>query len=488
MQALKDWRNVALLVACIVPFFGFWATGLTDLDEGFYGAVVANMVRTGDWITPVFNGEPWFEKPVLAYWLAAPSVILFGEDFGPRFPSVACTLLTALVLFRFLRRHIDLDTARVATAAYCGSLLVVGVGRMLLTDAPFVLAFTLAMTTFYDSITGNSKLRTWSAVALGFAFLAKGPVAGAFFLLIAGFTYWRMPDLRPNFKGHWLPGIALFLVVVASWYVPCYLANGEVFVQKFLIEQNLGRFRGGDLAHLTPAWAIPVYFPLVLFLALMPWSIWAVRARWFAWPSDHLGRYLWIWGLVVLVFFSISLTKLPHYILPAVLPFTVVTVIAVMRRREHMSPPDSWLKCAVAWSATVCALATVVFHLDYEKRFAEAHEVARYLRNKPGNVVLYGVGRTERDTSISTKVRQSALPSFFFYLKKEGLMTHDVKEVTRLEGEVWFVVEQGEMTQEVLSTLGLSGYALDLHALPFEAKKFEVWHLDPVTPEDLIDP
>lgn len=486
MQALKDWRNIALLAACALPFFGFWATGLTDLDEGFYGAVVANMVRTGDWITPVFNGSPWFEKPILAYWLAAPSVLVFGDDVGPRLPSVLCTFATALALFRFLRRHYSVDVARVSTAAYCGSLLVVGVGRMLLTDAPFVLSLSIALTTFYDSITKNPRLRTWTAVALGFAVLAKGPVAGVFFILIAGITFWRMPELRKNFKGHWLLGIALFFVTVATWYVPAYLANREVFVQQFLIEQNLGRFKGGDLAHLTPAWAIPLYFPLVLFLALMPWSIWALRARWFAWPSDTLTRYFWIWGLVVLVFFSVSLTKLPHYILPAVLPFTVVTVLAVMNRREHRAKADFWLKCGLAWSATVCSIATVVFVMDYHNRFAEVHEVARYLRNKEGNVVLFGVGRTERDTSTAFKVRQSSNPSFLFYLRREGHMTHDVKDVIALDGPVWFVVEQGEMTQELISTIGLSGYRIRLEQLPFEAKKFEVWHLDPVTPEDLI--
>ena len=59
--------------------------------------------------------------------------------------------------------------------------------------------------------------RVWTAVALGFAVLAKGPVAGLLFILVAGFTYWRMPDLRPNFKGHWLAGVALFAAIVAAW-------------------------------------------------------------------------------------------------------------------------------------------------------------------------------------------------------------------------------------------------------------------------------
>ncbi|HXH61652.1 MAG TPA: hypothetical protein VNI20_09885, partial [Fimbriimonadaceae bacterium] len=75
MKPRWDWRNFAVVAACVLPLLGFWATGLTDLDEGYYGAVVANMIRTGDWITPHFNGHPWFEKPILLYWLATPSVM-----------------------------------------------------------------------------------------------------------------------------------------------------------------------------------------------------------------------------------------------------------------------------------------------------------------------------------------------------------------------------------------------------------------------------
>ena len=482
MPALKDWRKLAFLAACVLPFLGFWATGLTDLDEGYYGAVVANMLRTGDWITPHFNGSPWFEKPVLLYWLAAPSVAAFGEALGPRLPSVLSTLLTALVLFKFLKRHLDERTARIATAAYCGSLLVVGVGRMLLTDAPFVLALTVALTTFYDSITGTPRMRLWTAVALGAAVLAKGPVAGVLFLLVAGFTYWRMADLRKGFKGYWLTGFALFSVVVAAWYVPAYLANKDLFVQKFLIEQNLGRFSGGDLAHKTPLWAVPFYFPAVLFLALMPWSCWALRAKWFQWPQDALARYLWIWGLVVLGFFSASLTKLPHYVLPAIAPLTVVTVTAVLKRRADEASADFWLKCALAWSLVLFSFVTVAFTLDYQDRFAEVHQVATYLRDKPGAVVMFDVGRHESDVAPAVTINDSSKPSFFFYLRREGKMTRDVTAVAKMTGPVWLVVQKGRVEPELMMDLRLGGFAPARVELPFETKKYELWRLDPLAP------
>jgi 4-amino-4-deoxy-L-arabinose transferase-like glycosyltransferase len=78
--------RLALFFACL-PLFGWWMTGLFDVDEGFYGAVVAEMNRRHEWITPFFNGQPWFEKPILVYWLAKPCMMLFGPNFGPRLPA-----------------------------------------------------------------------------------------------------------------------------------------------------------------------------------------------------------------------------------------------------------------------------------------------------------------------------------------------------------------------------------------------------------------
>lgn len=486
MQARRDWRKWALVLACVLPFVGFWATGLTDLDEGFYSAVVNDMMRRGDWITPTINGEPWFEKPILLYWLTIPSVAVFGDAVGPRLPSVLCTIATAFVLFRFVRRHFSVDLARLAAAAYCGSLIVTGLGRLLMTDAPFVLALTVAFTTFWDSINGSPKMRTWTAVALGFAVLAKGPVAGLLFLFVAGFTYWRIKELRPNFKGHWLAGVALFVVVVGAWYVPCYLVNGDVFVQKFLIEQNIGRFQGGDKPHAVPWWSHPIFFPVILFLGLMPWSWWALRAKWFKWPEEPLRRYLWIWGLVPLVFFTVSLTKLPHYILPAVAPLLVVTLLAVVERREEKGQHDFWLKCAAFWSVLVGVLATIVLQIDYQNRFEEVHNIAKYVREQEGSVAIFRTGRTNSDVKISTELNESPPYSVYHYLKREAVMTDDVLEVAQLEGDVWLITRAGRVDMDTQDEFMLGGYASSKVELPFETKKFELWFLDENDVHDLV--
>ena len=104
------WALTLLLAA--LPLLGWWLYGLFDLDEGFYASVTGEMLRRGDWITPYFNGEPWFEKPILLYWFAAPSVALFGEAIGPRLPSIFASLGLYALVGIFLSSRLTSATAR----------------------------------------------------------------------------------------------------------------------------------------------------------------------------------------------------------------------------------------------------------------------------------------------------------------------------------------------------------------------------------------
>ncbi|MCC7103416.1 MAG: glycosyltransferase family 39 protein, partial [Fimbriimonadaceae bacterium] len=136
---------------CGLPLCGYWLTGLFDLDEGFYGAISREMLRRGDWITPHYNGAPWFEKPILVYWLAAPSIAVFGEDFGPRLPSVLCAIGLYWLTWRMVRRDYDELAANLAALMLASSLLVVACSRQLMTDMPLVLAEMAASYSFWRS-------------------------------------------------------------------------------------------------------------------------------------------------------------------------------------------------------------------------------------------------------------------------------------------------------------------------------------------------
>lgn len=419
-----------------LPLLGWWTYGLLDLDEGFYGAVTVEMNRRGEWITPFYNGAPWFEKPILLYWLAKPCLLLFGEMVGPRMPSVLTTYATYLLVAWFTKRRFGDRAAQLSTLILAGSLLVLAVGRMMLTDAPLVLSLVAAELTFWESLVGDRRWRLASAAAVGVGILAKGPVAAILFLLVAGWTYWREPQLRPQFKGQWLGGVAILLAVVATWYVPAYLINGKLFVDKFLIEQNIGRFTGGDAAHTLGPESLPFYIP-ILFLGMIPWSVWI----WPAWPRRKsaaptddapLRRYLATCAAVVFIFFTIGGAKLPHYILPVFPPLAILVGVYLQDRRW------TW-PTALGMTVGMSLLANFGFNFWYgQSGQAEAHRLIRYLKQQGGDVALYRLGRQESSAGTGKlKLQETDLPSLMMYLNASTIDTGKLSDILAHRGPIW---------------------------------------------------
>jgi 4-amino-4-deoxy-L-arabinose transferase-like glycosyltransferase len=470
------WALVALLA--VLPLLGWWTTGLFDLDEGFYAAVVAEMNRRGEWVTPYFNGKPWFEKPILLYWLAKPTVAWFGEMVGPRLPSVLATLGTYALVAAFCRRRLRAPsssaepglspeaktlpadeegvgggerTAKLAVLILASSLLVLALGRMMMTDAPLLLALTGAFLTFWESLVGDRRWRLATAALLGVGVLAKGPVACLLFVPVAGWTYWREPELRPRFRGHWLAGVAILLAVVATWYVPAYLANGQTFVQKFLIEQNVGRFTGGDAAHTLGVSSLPAYIPIVL-AGMIPWSFWI----WAAWPrrakdlgaeTAPLRRYLATWAAVVFLFFSLSGAKLPHYVLPVFPPLAIL--VAYHLRDRRWAIPTAGILCGV-----MALVANTVFGLWYGlSGQREAHTLARYVRAQGGDVAVYQMSRRQRDRGTGRpKLQETSLPSLLLYLDRTTVDTDRLDDLVRHPGPLWIITRSDRIqTQDFVA-------------------------------------
>ncbi len=438
-----------------LPLLGWWLTGLFDMDEGFYGAVVAEMNRRGEWITPYYNGQPWFEKPILLYWVAKPFMFIFGDWVGPRIPSILATLATYWLLAWFCRRHFGAQTSRWCLLVYASSVLVVGLGRLMMTDALLAFCLAGAFIFFWESLVGDRRWRLLSAFFLGLSVLAKGPVGLMLFVPVAAYTLWREREMRPAFRGWWLAGTVILLATAATWYLPAYLVNGDRFVQQFLIEQNLNRFTGGDLAHILPfpkEWpallkivAGSPYYILVLFVLTLPWSFYWRRA-WIA-NNDRFGRFLTSWCLVPFVFFTISSAKLPHYVLPCCLPMAMIVGRWVSGSGEAPTPnplpqfPDNLESTAnplaakpregalvlrFPWitAAVVAVLVNVAFVAYYRLPAAgatsEADQIAFYVRDHIAageHVVAYQMGRREHEMGTGRlKIMETVHPSLVMYL------------------------------------------------------------------------
>lgn len=416
-----------LWLAATVPLLGFWLYGLTDLDEGFYAAVVNDMLRRGDWLTPTLNGAPWFEKPILAYWLAMPTVSMWHNEFGARLPSVLTTLGTAYVVWRFVSARLGHATGQLATLVLTGSMLTAGVGRMMMTDAPFVLCLSSAFLTYYESFTRDQRWRLATAALLGLAVLAKGPVALILFALVAGISAWKFPDHRPQMKRYWLVGTLILSGVLATWYLPAWLVHRGLFVQKFLIEQNLQRFGGGDRAHAAPAWMIPIFFPAIILVCFAWWLAPAFRAKWVTVretdDSDEgkLRRYLWIWGIVVVGFFSLSGSKLPHYIMPALVPLAVILADAIMKRHPCSHPLRFWLNYGLAWNVILCVILNLAMNMYTQQKFHDAQELALAASSEPEPFGVYTRPNEGKQFTFTTDAADTSQPSIYFYYRRKAM-------------------------------------------------------------------
>ncbi len=427
-RAWTVWAFVAAL-----PLLGFWAYGLFDLDEGFYAAVVGDMIRRGDWIVPTIGGKPWFEKPILLYWAAIPTVQAFGPEVGARLPSVLATFLSIVLSGWATARWGALRAAPLACLALGTSLIVAALGRMMLTDALLLLTLSGSLVALYGYFTGSDW--RWLAVSgllLGLAVLAKGPVAVILYGGIALFTLIREPGLGVRL-GHTLAFGAALATVVASWYLPAYLREGDVFVQKFLIEQNVGRFTGGDNAHrVSPVWLHPIYFPAVLLLGAAPWSFQAFRRSFWIAPSADAGRwqrFLVRWFLTILVFFTLSGSKLPHYILPATFPLALLSAESLASGRRSLERLQA---AGSAWAVVLLGILTAGFVAYYRSSgHAEVHALAKQALATDPQVTLWMYQMPRRDKSLGTgtmRIQETSHPSVRF------VYTGDVQEGETLDG------------------------------------------------------
>jgi len=310
-------RGFALLLfaAVFMSFFaGLGSVPLFDLDEGAFTEATREMLERGDYISTYLNGVPRYDKPVLIYWFQAVSVLAFGvNEWAFRLPSAISATLWVAFVFLFVRRLRGAPAAFVAAGFTASAAGITVIGRAAIADALLNMLIVAALASAYLYLT--EKREHWlraTFVAIGFGLLAKGPVAILVPVAVTFLYCLSKRDLATWFRAaRDLPGIALMVAIAAPWYVAQYLKEGDAFIQGFFMKHNVDRFSApmhgfdGSLLFYVP-W---------LFVATLPFTspllnvFRNLRSVW----ADDLQRFCLIWFAFVLVFFSLSGTKLPHY-------------------------------------------------------------------------------------------------------------------------------------------------------------------------------
>jgi 4-amino-4-deoxy-L-arabinose transferase-like glycosyltransferase len=352
------WRHVlrripwALAIALLaLSLFQLGAAPLFDVDEGAFSEATREMLQSGDWGHTTLNGEDRFDKPILVYWLQSASVSLLGlNEFALRLPSALCAWGWALALYGFARPRVGLRAAASAALMLATSLGVMAIGRAATADALLNLLLVLAAFDAWRWLETQHQAPLRRAFAwMGLGLLAKGPVAvlvpvaAAGVWLIAAWD-WRFMGRRVLQAVSDLPAWALLIGIAAPWYAYALHRHGQAFIDGFFVRHNLARYTGTLEQH-GGGWA---YYLAVMPLLLLPWApllvpmLRQVRGHW----RDPLGRFLLGWGGFVLLFFSLSGTKLPHYALYGATPFLLLMAVELERSGA-----------AVRWAIAVACVA-----------------------------------------------------------------------------------------------------------------------------------
>ncbi len=334
---------LALPLLYSLYFFAIPETGLLGPDEPRYASIGRQMARSGDWVTPVLWGEPWFEKPPLLYWMIALATHAgLRDETAARLP-VACLSVAFLIFYqRMLARLFGQRAAWFASLILATSVGWVSFSQFALPDLPMAAAFSAAMLLAMPWLAAGPPRRLWLAGALlGLAVLAKGlvPVALALPLVWMGRRRWR--DL--------LWPAAVLLVVVLPWHGLATWRHGFGFLDELYYKHHFQRFASGALLHPQPFW---FYLP-VLPAGLLPWSplllLLGARETW----RDSQRRFLLVTVVSGFVFFSLAVNKLPGYLLPLA---PAVCALAGVRLSEVKKPQWLLASCALPLALVPAAI------------------------------------------------------------------------------------------------------------------------------------
>ncbi len=342
LESKKRLITLLIILVCgiIIFFLGLGSTGLVDETPPLFAAAARAMSESGDWLTPKVNGIFRFDKPPLIYWLMGFFYSLpkneIWDSFGTlsaRLPSALGSLFLMLMIGDTLfcwpqKGDSQFLTPIVASLGFALSPLIIIWSRTAVSDALLTGNLGISLLLFWRRMASEKDHQCISAwVFLGFAILTKGPVA----FVLASMTItsflisqkdWRTLLRKINPK----KGFLITILISVPWYLLEFIKEGKPFWDNFFGYHNFQRYTSVVNNHTEPFW----FFLYIMILASLPFTPFLYHGIFKAFEgfiksskensnvTETLDSYSLCWFASVLIFFSISATKLPSYWLPAI--------------------------------------------------------------------------------------------------------------------------------------------------------------------------
>ncbi|MDX1411748.1 MAG: glycosyltransferase family 39 protein, partial [Nitrospirales bacterium] len=345
---------IALLaLAGLLLLLNLGGLGLTDRDEGSNAEAAREMLETGNWVSPTLNYEPRFAKPAFVYWIISGSYLLFGvNEFAARLPSALFGIGLILLQYRFLTYVVGSTIALLGSLILLLNMEVIAINRMVLTDPALVFFTTLSGYCFWLGIRQEGKNRLYFIgfyFAMAMAMLAKGPV-GILIPLLGVIPFLSISRQWRRFGRVGFPVLGPLLVVAISapWYLAMFAIHGENYLAEAQANTT-GRFANPMEGH---GGTLIFYIP-ILFLGFFPWSGFLPASMYQAFkdwkpyrtgervPTQEKGLALFaaLWVISLFLFFTLSATRLPHYIFPLFPPAAILVGLYWSRCLTESSSP-----------------------------------------------------------------------------------------------------------------------------------------------------
>jgi 4-amino-4-deoxy-L-arabinose transferase-like glycosyltransferase len=336
---------------------------LLNPDEGRYAEIPREMLSGGDWVIPHLDGLTYIEKPPLQYWATALSYRMLGvSEFSARLYTALTAFGTAALVWILGRRLWAEETGWRAAAVLLGMFMFVVLGAVLTLDMSLTFYMTAGLAGFLMAQQSPATERRWMLlawIAIALGVLTKGLVAAAIpAAVLVVYSLWSR-DFSPWRKLHWASGLPLFLLVAVPWH---WLAARRLddFLQFFFVHEHFARYLTKVADREEPWW----FFGWVFLMGTVPWTLTALRVVGSGWrrraPVQGFdpALFLWIWVVFILVFFSLSDSKLMPYILPAVpaLAILIAAQPAAVLKRD-------FLFTAILTVVVGAALGVATFHM-----------------------------------------------------------------------------------------------------------------------------
>ncbi len=328
-------------------------SGLAEPDETRYAEIPREMLAAGDLVVPRLNGVPYFEKPPLLYWANAAAFRIFGETpWAARLPTRLAGLGTLILVVLAASRRgraAGLSAGILLLASPIGFLMA----RTNLTDGPLTFFLTATLLAGRAAVLRREQSRPWAALAAlagaaaAAAFLTKGLIAlvlpGAILLIWGLATGRLLPLLRALVVS---PAPLVFVALALPWFLAVEPRHPG-FLRFFFIHEHFQRFATRTARRPGPIYYfVPVF--LVGFLPGVPFFFSGARR---AWRREEDGFFFFVWFAVVFAFFSLSQSKLPPYLFPAIPAAAVLASLGL----PAAGPRRPWIIQATL--ATVLAVA-----------------------------------------------------------------------------------------------------------------------------------